>query len=263
VVCAGWEECSTDYRIERRGFPYLAVEYIVRGHWLLNTGGNEYALEPGVVFAYHPKSTCSLRSKGETPGLKYFVDFSGRRGAVLLRSSGLASGEPLPLRGIRWIRDLLDQILECAPMDESGADEISTRLLEVLLLRVGEARRSAIAPQAVSQLAYARCAAYIRDHYAALRSMGEVAKACHVSTAYLSRLFARHGNERASDLLVRLKMSLAASLLTRGNSSVKEVAAAAGYEDPYHFSRVFRKAHGVAPSHFAARLCAVPVRRKR
>jgi AraC-like DNA-binding protein len=47
-----------------------------------------------------------------------------------------------------------------------------------------------------------------------------------------------------------MKMNHAAELITRANFSVKAAAVEVGFEDPYHFSRVFKRVHGVAPSLF-------------
>jgi transcriptional regulator GlxA family with amidase domain len=47
---------------------------------------------------------------------------------------------------------------------------------------------------------------------------------------------------------IQLKINKAKDLLDREEASVKEVAFALGFEDPYYFSRLFKKKTGVAPS---------------
>jgi len=42
------------------------------------------------------------------------------------------------------------------------------------------------------------------------------------------------------------------SLLEQGDLSVKEVAYRLGFEDQYHFSRLFKKKTGIAPSQWRA-----------
>ena len=51
-------------------------------------------------------------------------------------------------------------------------------------------------------------------------------------------------------MLVRLKMRHAADLLNNGHALVKDVAATVGFQDPYHFSRVFKSVYGVSPKAF-------------
>jgi AraC-like DNA-binding protein len=71
-----------------------------------------------------------------------------------------------------------------------------------------------------------------------------------VSGAHLSRLFHRFDTELPKAFLMRLKMNHAAELILRGSLPVKAAAAQLGFEDPYHFSRCFKRVHGVAPSYF-------------
>lgn len=49
-------------------------------------------------------------------------------------------------------------------------------------------------------------------------------------------------------LLIRLRLQRAMHLLQHGNHNVAEAARAVGYEDPFYFSRLFKKHIGVAPS---------------
>jgi AraC-like DNA-binding protein len=51
---------------------------------------------------------------------------------------------------------------------------------------------------------------------------------------------------------IQLKMAHACRLLDEGEQSIREVAEQLGYEDQYYFSRLFRKAVGMAPSHYRA-----------
>jgi len=49
---------------------------------------------------------------------------------------------------------------------------------------------------------------------------------------------------------MRLKLNKAASLLLTSSRPVHEVAAQVGFEDPYHFSRNFKKFHGLSPRNY-------------
>jgi len=99
-------------------------------------------------------------------------------------------------------------------------------------------------------LSYEHCRRFLADNYMAVRVMSDAAKACGVSPAHLSRLFHRFDTESPKAFLLRLKMNHAAELILRGNVPVKRAAAEVGFEDPYHFSRCFKRVHGIAPSFF-------------
>lgn len=51
---------------------------------------------------------------------------------------------------------------------------------------------------------------------------------------------------------IQLKMAQACRLLDQGSLEVRQIAEQLGYDDPYYFSRLFRKVVGMAPSHYRA-----------
>ena len=101
-----------------------------------------------------------------------------------------------------------------------------------------------------------RAVAHVRDRWDADGlvpvAREELAAAASVSVGHLSRLFrAEHGCGPARALeLVRLARGLV--LLRSGSMSVKEVGAAVGFADQYHFSHRFRAAFGLSPSAYRA-----------
>lgn len=250
LVCAGWEECTPDYQVSRSAFRYHAVEYVVDGQWELDLGGKVHEIGPGAVFSYGPNTRYSLRATGSRRLAKFFVDFAGRRSAKLLKSSGLTGGRLGKLHHTRWVHDLLDQLLDCANLPRASARRIGTQLTELLLSRLHEDLRAAANPHPESFRTFERVRQYVQEHYVQLRTVEELASHCNVVPAYLSRLFRRFADESPLQYLTRLKMDHAAELILRQNHSVKQAAAALGFDDPYHFSRVFKRVHGVAPGYF-------------
>jgi AraC-like DNA-binding protein len=59
--------------------------------------------------------------------------------------------------------------------------------------------------------------------------------------------------------LQRLKMNRAAAMLESGHLLVREVADLLGM-DAFHFSRVFKRIHGLSPSTFASERVQLPGR---
>lgn len=74
-----------------------------------------------------------------------------------------------------------------------------------------------------------------------------LAKAAHVSSEYLCRLFRKYLNLGPLECAGLARLERAASLLVRSNLSIKEIADAMGFSSPYHFSGKFRKVYGVSP----------------
>ena len=249
VTCAGWEECSPGYEIKRDGFRYLAIEYIAGGRWELETRGRKWSVGPGTIFAYGPGIAYSLKALSDSGLTKYFVDLSGSSAPLLLARTGLKGATPGRVLNTRWLHDILDQLIETANLRSSARRSISKMLLALFLERLREDLRSE--PHfSHAQQSYEQCRRYLANNYMRIRGLSEAARSCGVSAAHLSRLFHRFDTELPKAFLLRLKMNHAAELILRGSLPVKAAAAQIGFSDPYHFSRCFKRVHGVAPSFF-------------
>ena len=150
---------------------------------------------------------------------------------------------------MRWVHDIFDQLIEAAHIRPKARKAISGILLTLLLERISEDLRSGPHFSHARQT-YDHCRRYLAENYMRIRSLSDAARSCGVSAAHLSRLFHRFDTELPNAFLLRLKMDHAAELILRGSLPVKAAAAQLGFGDPYHFSRCFKRVHGVAPSFF-------------
>jgi AraC-like DNA-binding protein len=104
-------------------------------------------------------------------------------------------------------------------------------------------------PEAIQKAMNAIRASLAKDPIEAM-TLGNLAKAAHVSPEYLCRLFRKHLNMGPLECLGLARLERAASLLVRSNLTVKQIADAVGYASPYHFSAKFRKVYGVSPRYY-------------
>lgn len=253
LVGAGREVCTPDYRIDRAGFEYHSIEFVVGGTWKLTHGGTERDLRPGSLFAYGPGTNYSLRPHQGSGLIKYFLNIAGSGAGSRIETCGLAGCEALHAREPRWIHELFDQMLDCGTLEPGAAREIGDRLVELIFLRIRNDVWKGDEGAAGGRESFVRCKAFIHDHYLELASVSEIAARCHLDPAYLARLFKRYSAERPLQLLTRLKTQHAADLMLRRGFSVKAAAEAVGFPDPYHFSRVFKRVHGVSPGRIHGR----------
>jgi len=250
IVGAGREECASNYEINRCGFSYFAVEYIANGRWELSSSRGTQELGPGSVFAYSPETSYRLRPLDQHHLVKFFVDFKGGDALSYILGAQLELGVPVQLLNTRWVHDIFDQMLALSTSQRSFAKSAGSLLVELMFMRIKEDRLNVHGEKSHAHVTYMRCRRYILKNYITIVRLEEVAQACHIDASYLSRLFKRFAGESPYQLLTRLKMGLAAELLLTQDTTIKDVAGRVSYEDPYHFSRVFKALHGVSPSHF-------------
>ena len=110
-------------------------------------------------------------------------------------------------------------------------------------------------PEATAQEELAAAAQeYLRQHYADVLSLSELAERFHVNPPYLARVFKRFAGVSPVRYVRELRIASARRLLEqRPSLGIKEVAALVGYPDQGYFSRVFKKATGSSPLEYRER----------
>ncbi|MBX4150510.1 response regulator transcription factor [Paenibacillus lautus] len=90
---------------------------------------------------------------------------------------------------------------------------------------------------------------YIEENYAMEDlSLQEVADSVGMSVTYLSRTFKSETNMNFVKYLVQVRMEKARELLAESELSAQETAYRVGFSDYVHFSKTFKKFHGLTPS---------------
>jgi AraC family transcriptional regulator len=80
--------------------------------------------------------------------------------------------------------------------------------------------------------------------------LGELAETVGVHPSYLARAFRRQYGLSVGEYGRRLRLAWAAGELARGELSVAEIAAGAGFADQSHLTRVFRQHVGTTPARY-------------
>lgn len=130
-----------------------------------------------------------------------------------------------------------------------AADSASDLVLQGLVYELaGElARRQApkLAPDAPAWLKRAR--ELLHDLWNQSISIEEIAATVGVHPSHLNRVFRAHMNQTPGEYLRRLRMERATREVIAGDMPLKAIAALAGFSDQAHFTREFRRHHGVSP----------------
>lgn len=253
ILCAGFEECSPDYEIHREGFHCAAVEIIAGGEWELVSKYGKWRLHAGMIFTYGPGVDYSLSGRSRHGLLKYFVDFEGEEALQVLRRANLKPGVPARLAHPRWSQDLIEQLIDTARMQYRQREIMGRMLAELLIARLRTDRHIGGKRIPASFQSFERCREYLAAHYLKIHDFALAARFCGVSQVHLCRLFRKYAGQTPQEFVTRMKMNHAAELIMRGSMPVKAAAFEVGYADPCHFSKLFKKVHGISPSFFPER----------
>lgn len=94
---------------------------------------------------------------------------------------------------------------------------------------------------------------YMSENYMDDISLGKISKNMYLSPVYISRIFREETGDSPINYLIKIRLAKAAELLTQGNITVKAAAKSVGYDDAYHFSKIFKKYYNISPSAMKAK----------
>lgn len=84
-------------------------------------------------------------------------------------------------------------------------------------------------------------------------SIQDVAKVCHVSSAYLGKIFREQTGESFNDYLLNVRMLEAEKLLFEDELRIGDVAEQVGFSNHSYFNKMFRKVYGISPREYRYR----------
>jgi AraC-like DNA-binding protein len=244
----GYEECAPDYIIERNGFPFWTLEFVVGGHGFYRKDKQLDELSFGGVYTYGPDVAQYFGNDRNRPFRKYFMVHSDPEFPKLWGQAGLEPGKLFQLGKSTPLISIFDQLLEQGQRNDAHTSQIVTSLEEVLLALISRHQGLTKEDRSRSRKVYELAMEILLREYKSLHTLSDLAERSGYTSEYLCRIFKKYHGESPYQVLLHRKMSAAWLLLHDGQLQVSAVGRELGYEDPLHFSRVFRKIMGCSPS---------------
>jgi AraC-like DNA-binding protein len=91
---------------------------------------------------------------------------------------------------------------------------------------------------------------FMTEHCAAPLRLVDMARHAGLSAVHFSTLFRRQTGMAPVEYFIHLRIRCACRLLDTTTLTVREVGYRVGYEDPYYFSRIFRRLMGLSPRQY-------------
>jgi AraC-like DNA-binding protein len=218
-----------------------------RGSCVLN--GHERTIGPGDVLFLPPRKRHLYQAAAAFPWTILWAHFQGRRADDYVKSLNVSSSRPViavddPGVLAEAFEDAFRHTIH--GFSDSAMVALSTAFARMLGL-AGVKRRAAGVRIRESEARLFKVLALMRDNLARSWTLEELAAEAALSIPHFTELCRRQTGMPPLSLLIRLRLQRAMDLLQQGNHSVTGAARAVGYDDPFYFSRLFRKHMGVTP----------------
>lgn len=92
---------------------------------------------------------------------------------------------------------------------------------------------------------------YLNENYENKISLDQIAHNMYLSPVYISKIFKEETGESPINYLIKIRLEKARDILLNSDGgSIKSTANSVGYEDVYHFSKLFKKYYGISPLYY-------------
>ena len=238
----------------KNGCPDNILIYCLRGSGKFKIGNREFEMQPNqYIITPATKEPLTYATYDDDPWTIYWVHFSGPDIADFNQSFAINTGKapahiPLNKRGI----DIWEEMYKSLEMG------FSTENLRKANLCLNHFLATFFYPDKMQQDDNAevdyitKAILYMRSMLHEKLTVRDMAAAHNFSTSYFSTLFRKATGMPPMDYFIHLKIQRACQLLYDGKTKVKYVAEALGYDDPFYFSRLFKKHMKVSPEQYKA-----------
>ncbi len=238
------------------------LAFVMSGTGKYHIEGQIYEVSEGDLLIFKPgvHHQALYVPEAEVPATEFFVGFCD------VQLTGREPGEvPLPGGGyiLHTSGELRQRIFHiCSSMEAESAicwqgryHMLKAYLMQLLLLVLKE---QAQLPESMKGYSFEsvnkkyvveQIVSYFEDHYNEKISLDTIAENMYLSPFYISKIFKSETGDTPIRHLIHIRLEKARELLVKEKEmSIQEVAAAVGYVDAYHFSKLFKKYYGQAPS---------------
>ena len=242
----GIQRCAPSYSFGPIIRDRYILHYVFEGEGVLRIDDKEFKVKSNSFFLLPPDVLVQYQADEKKPWQYAWIHFHGFKSTEIVRSIGMTRKEPVyvPIEENSQLKDAVINLImykenECIGYMYILFDKMNrwTRHVEKKAgtnLRTMNYMREAIQ--------------YINTKYCESIMVQQIADHCGVDRAYLSKIFKYATGKTLQEYLIQFRIKRAKQLLKDTDLSVKYVSFSVGYNDPFTFSKVFKKQEGVSPS---------------
>ena len=260
-----WKGIRLEDEERYHSHDHIEMAFIMAGRGAYRIDDVVYEVEEGDVLLLNPgvrhQALVPKKSNLSNPAVEFFIGFSdihfeGMEPNHFMIGDGspiYRTGPDLRLKIFKLCACMWDEQMERKP---ERYFMLRTYLEQILLLLLREnmepvsLRKEGYAFESVNKkYVVEQIIDYFETHYSEKISLDQIAENMYLSSFYISKIFKSETGDTPIRHLIDIRLDRAKKLLESGTEgSIQEVASMVGYDDAYHFSKLFKKKYGISPS---------------
>jgi len=219
-----------------------------QGHCRVN--GQDWHLSAGSLLFLPPRMLHTYAANPKAPWTIFWIHFRGQRATDYLESLGVSSRRPvLHVDNPEALADAFEDTFRHTNHGFSEASMMGLSTSFSRLLGLAKVHQRSCGNRSLkTETRLIKTLTLIRDNPAHPWNLREMANMAGMSIPHFTELCRKQTGMPPTTYLIRLRLQRAMDILIREQLNVAETARAVGYDDPFYFSRLFRKHMGIPPS---------------
>lgn len=240
--------------------PYGCGEYIliycVKGKGFFTLNGMRHAVSENQFFILPAEQPHQYWADEESPWHIYWVHFKGKKAPFIYEK--LSRINEICFNDRSRIKDRADFFDELLNIMESETKESTVNYVNMSInhlfstfLYIDEYQMAKYSTEKAVNTSFISLAThYMNENLEKHLTLEDIASHFGYSKSYFYRLFYKETGYAPVSYFQNSKIKRATELFANTNMKVNQVALKLGFDDPYYFSRLFKKLMGVSPASY-------------
>ena len=246
---------ATGHRVRRNVHTDYLIIFCHGGRGRYRVGRDHGYLVPGQVLVLPKGRSHTYQSDSNQPWSIYWAHFDGERVSQFMDYLGFPvtqSNSSKPVITLRNWRPLLSDVTQLLNLQHErltlDRGILASSLLRKLISEIPMLAKREL-PQK-NEFNLTTLDRYMRDNSHKSLLLEELAEFAGLSKFHFSKRFRHETGVAPLQYFTRMKVEQAAQMLLEGNYTIRQVSQTFGFDDPYYFSRLFKKHCGLSPQHY-------------
>lgn len=245
----GYSECESNHSFGPFIRDHYLIHFVISGKGIFQVSDKTYELSEGQAFLIYPGISTYYKADRDEPWAYYWVGFHGDSIEQILSESGFAIDNPIfSFNRSSAISSLVKSIygLEDRHINfELRSKGLLYLLLDEIKNNNTEESNNYCVPE--NDIYSENAIRYMKRNYSRDIKIIDIANFLNLNRSYLTRIFKASTGLSPQQYLINLRISKAKELLVTSSIPISAVGCSVGYNDPYHFSKIFKDMVKISP----------------
>ncbi len=232
---------------------HFVLYYVYEGKGVLTVGNRTYALKKGDGFLVPKDVLTSFQADKRNPMKAAWVGFYGYLAEGYLKRCHLTDNHPIfSYTKDEFFLESFSEMIQVSKRKHNRYCKMMSILYNIMSRLIDITHDNDVGNKHIDsvELYLRKAIEYVDMNYSKKMSIQDMSDYVGLDRKYLHRIFKVNLDKSPQEYLIVYRITKACSLIRNTDLSISNIAMSVGYNDMFHFSKIFKKTIGVSPSEY-------------